>query len=826
MTDIRGAHIHITGVVQGVGFRPFVFGLATRLALRGRVRNTSAGVDIEVDGSRDALEAFVSALRAEAPPLARIDSIQVEPRIANGFAAFEIVHSEPIAGAFQPLSPDVSVCPACLREMLDPTDRRYRYPFINCTHCGPRFTIIKDIPYDRPLTTMAAFEMCPDCAAEYADPRDRRFHAQPTACPECGPQVWLVMKQDTDEGGLTRMKEEIRVHPRESASHSSLSGEEAIRQARHLLAQGKIVAVKGLGGFHLACDATNADAVAELRRRKGRVDKPFALMMPDPETVERFCEVNDTERALLQSPQRPIVLLNKRADQLISPLVAPGQRTLGVMLPYTPLHYLLMADGRWQMADGRRQTGSERSSSDAPSAIGHRLSALVMTSGNFSEEPIATDNDDALTRLAPLADAFLLHNRDIHVRCDDSVVRVLSAASVGTEAGSGAGVYPLRRSRGYAPYPVKLPFDAPPILATGAELKNTFCVTRGEYAFLSHHIGDMENYETLRSFEQGVAHFERLFRIRPEMIAYDLHPNYLATRYALDRAEREGIRAVGVQHHHAHVAACMAENGLTGERPVIGVAFDGTGYGTDGAIWGGEFLVADTRGFERAAHLAYARLPGGDAATRHPYRTALSCLRQAGIEWSNDLPPVEAAGERLLSAINHQLCTGLNAPPTSSMGRLFDAVASIAGVRQTVNYEGQAAIELEALVDATERGTYTFEIIDHQDDGTHGPRLLSATPVVRAVVDDVRAGVPPSIIAARFHNGLAQLILDVCSRIRDERSLNEVALSGGVFQNITLLTHTLDRLSQAGFVVYIHHLVPPNDGGLALGQAAIAAAHC
>ncbi|HLF28712.1 MAG TPA: carbamoyltransferase HypF [Anaerolineae bacterium] len=809
MSELHGAHIHITGIVQGVGFRPFVYGLATRLALAGWVRNTSAGVDIEIDGTPAALAAFVESLRAQAPPLAHIDTLQVEPREPNGFAAFEIFHSESWPDASQPIAPDVGICPDCLRELFDPADRRYHYSFINCTNCGPRFTIIKDLPYDRPYTTMAPFEMCPDCAAEYADPLNRRFHAQPVACPKCGPQVWLVRKSDTDQHGQTPLEEAVSMYPCLSVSSDSVVGNTAILEARRLLAQGKIVAIKGLGGFHLACDATNDAAVAELRRRKGRVDKALALMLPDLETIEQFCAVNTAERALLQSSQRPIVLLNKPANQstnqpTISLHVAPGQATLGVMLPYTPLHYLLFDEG-WM-------TDDESSSSVI------RLSSLVMTSGNFSEEPIATDNDDALERLAPLADAFLLHNRDIHIRCDDSVVRVSSEQSSLLTAHCSLPTLFLRRSRGYAPYPVRLPLAGPPALATGAELKNTFCVTRDAYAFVSHHIGDMENYETLRSFEAGVAHFERLFRIQPEVIAHDLHPNYLATRYALERAERAGLRAIGVQHHHAHIAACLVENGLSGEQPVIGVAFDGTGYGSDGAIWGGEFLIADYARFERSAHLAYAPLPGGDAATRNPYRMALSYLRSAGLEWTNDLAPVATASLAERAAIARQLESGLNAPLTSSLGRLFDAVASLAGVRQAVNYEGQAAIELEALADKNENGYYGFEI-----DGAPGERCsVSVAPVIRAVVKDVRAGVPAPIISARFHTGIANMVRDVCVLIRDARGLNEVALSGGVFQNVTLLTATLKRLHTAGFTVYTHRLVPPNDGGLALGQAAIA----
>lgn len=794
--SLIGKRIHITGVVQGVGFRPFVYGLAVRYGLLGWVCNTSAGVDIEVDGPGDVLDQFVTALSAEAPPLAKIDSIEVTNLHSNGFTAFEIRHSVARPDDFMPISPDIALCDDCRRELLDPADRRYLYPFTNCTNCGPRFTIIKDIPYDRPFTTMADFVLCDDCAKEYADPLNRRFHAQPVACPKCGPKVWLVDKETGKQG--------------ESANQRISAS--AIDQVRDLLAQGQSVAIKGLGGFHLACDATNDEAVKTLRERKGRVDKPFALMAASIAAIETFCEVTPEERQLLESREKPIVLLKRRVAPpaiashpsttqqagaallrtLISEYVAPGQTTLGVMLPYTPLHELLLTNN-----------------AQLPVTHHYLPIALVMTSGNYSEEPIATANDDAVNRLSSLADAFLLHDRDIHVRCDDSVVRVFEGQEL-----------PIRRSRGYAPYPVKLPFAVPPILAAGGELKNTFCVTRDNYAFLSHHIGDLENFETLKSFEDGVAHFERLFRIKPEVVAYDLHPDYLATRYALDRAEKQGLRPIGVQHHHAHIAACMAENGLSGEQPVIGVAFDGTGYGTDGAIWGGEFLIADYRGFERAAYLDYVPLPGGDAATKNVYRIALSYLQQAGIAWTDDLAPVDyalrsAQYSDTLGILAHQIQARVNSPLTSSMGRLFDAVASICGVRQTVNYEGQAAIEFEALADVNERGAYEFVLSNDY--------RVSAANVMRAVVADVRSGVPTPAISARFHNGLAVMVRSVCESIRDRHGLNEVALSGGVWQNVTLLGKTLTQLRAAGFTVYAHRLVPPNDGGIALGQAVIAA---
>jgi hydrogenase maturation protein HypF len=756
VSDLKGARIYIGGIVQGVGFRPFVYNLANRLAVTGWVRNTSAGVDIEVDGSEEALAAFVDALQREAPPLARIDEMRVDERVPNGFPTFEIIHSKAVAEAFQPISPDVSLCSDCLRELLDPKDRRYRYPFINCTNCGPRFSIIKDIPYDRPNTTMASFEMCAECAMEYQDPHDRRFHAQPVACSVCGPQIWL-----------------------ESAGDHLAERAEALEAARNLLKEGAVVAVKGLGGFHLACDASNSDAVSLLRRRKLRVDKPFAVMMPDLETVETHCLLSETERALLSSRERPIVILKRRLESNIAQEVAPKQDTLGVLLPYTPLHVLLL-----EAEPGFPQ-------------------ALVMTSGNLSEEPIATDNDDARARLADLTDAFLMHDRGIHTRCDDPVVRTFNGE-----------VYPLRRGRGYAPFPVKLRWEAPPILAVGAELKNTFCLTRGRYAFLSHHIGDLENYETLNSFEEGVTHFERLFRVQLEGIAYDLHPDYLATRYALDRAEAEGLPLVGVQHHHAHVAACMAEHGLDGQQPVIGVSFDGTGYGDDGAIWGGEFLLADFHGYERSFHLRYVPMPGGDAAVRQPWRLALAWLAQADLDWDADLPPVQAADVEAHQILRRQLEMGLNAPPTSSLGRLFDAVSALAGVRQEVNYEAQAAIELEAAVDVNERGAYSFEI---------GEREIDPLPVIRAIIDDLHSGAAVGCIAARFHNGVSDMVDHVCRRMRDHYGVNEVILSGGVWQNMILLARAVRQLRQADFNVYLHHQVPPNDGGLALGQAAIAA---
>ncbi|HSG45667.1 MAG TPA: carbamoyltransferase HypF [Anaerolineales bacterium] len=758
-------HIHVTGVVQGVGFRPFVYGLATRLRLQGWVCNTSAGVEIQIEGPERSVTSFVDALSSEAPPLARIDQITAEDVPVDGFTSFDIRHSTAIEGAFQPISPDVAICTDCERELFDPKDHRYLYPFINCTNCGPRFTIIKDLPYDRPATTMAEFPLCEYCRKEYEDPLNRRFHAQPVACPVCGP---IVQLRNSSTNNSTLSSIDLRLP--------------AILNARKRLREGKILAVKGLGGFHLACDARNAKAVKELRRRKGRVGKPFALMMADKKTVERYCELNEAEHALLTNKDKPIVLLAKRASAGLSDELAPGMNTLGIMLPYTPLHHLLL-----------NQTDPTLGREPAPPV-------LVMTSGNFSEEPIATDNQDALERLASLADSFLIHNRDIHVRCDDSVVRVDNQESTTF----------LRRSRGYAPYPVQLPFDIKPILAVGGELKNTFCLTRDRYAFLSHHIGDMENAEVYESFAQGVEHLSRLFRIEPELIAYDLHPDYYTTKYAKKITD---IPRVAVQHHHAHIAACMADNGLD-ERQVIGLSFDGTGYGTDGKIWGGEVLLASYADFERVAHLEYLPLPGGDAATRNPWRIAIGYAEALGLE-IDELPFINSLGKESIDIVRQQVQRKLNTPETSSMGRLFDAVAALTGIRNEVTYEAQAAMELEVLskLALNAANPYPFEI---EDD------VIRIGELLKHVIKDVRKNESTSMIGARFHHTVCKMAVDVCKRVREKTDINEVALSGGVWQNQVLLDLTRSALSNEDFVVYIHQLTPANDGGLALGQAVIA----
>ena len=767
---MESRHISVTGVVQGVGFRPYVYGLATGLDLGGWVCNTSGGVEIHVEGPDSNIEAFIRALPAQNPPLSLIDHVQVATVPVEGFSTFDIRHSTVIEGAFQPVSADVALCADCARELFDPGDRRYLYPFINCTNCGPRFTIIRDLPYDRPQTTMAGFPLCAACAEEYRDPRARRFHAQPVACPECGPRVWLAS----------------------DARQPAPVDRAAILEARRLLRQGLIVAVKGLGGFHLACDAANPGAVQELRRRKGRAEKPFAVMAADLGTAESFCLLEDSERALLSGHEKPIALLRRRPEATLPDSLAPGLDSLGVMLPYTPLHYLLL-----------NQHDPVLMAEPVPQL-------LVMTSGNFSEEPIATQNQAAQTTLAPLADAFLLHDREIHVRCDDSVVRVDPLP----EGGGGRTVY-LRRSRGYAPYPVHLPFETRPTLAVGGQLKNAFCLTREKYAFLSQHIGEMENAETCESFEQAVDHLSHLFRVRPEIIACDMHPAYFTTGWA--HHSSSGLLPVPVQHHHAHIAACMADNGLE-DRQVIGLAFDGTGYGTDGAIWGGETLIASYSGFERAAHLEYLPLPGGDAATRHPWRIAVGYASALGLDM-DDLPFMRVLDPKAVAIVRQQVEKQINAPLTSSMGRLFDAIACLAGVRTDVTYEAQAAMELEVLSRpyVAEARPFPF-VLEGREDG----EIIRLGVLLRAVIDSLRRGEPAGGIGARFHKTVSAIALLTCQRIRERTGLDEVALSGGVWQNQVLRDLASLELRRAGFVVYFHRQAPANDGGLALGQAAVA----
>jgi hydrogenase maturation protein HypF len=748
VTPIRTA-IRVEGIVQGVGFRPYVYTLATGLGLGGFVGNDVDGVFVEVEGPSAAVTEFLRKLERDPPPLARIERVTARPITPNGDTSFAIAASGPVTQARRTLvSADTATCADCLRELADPDDRRYRYPFINCTNCGPRFTIVRDVPYDRPFTTMAPFAMCPACEAEYHDPADRRFHAQPTCCPACGPRLTL-----RDQAGIT------------------LSGD-PLSTAAQLLKEGRVLAVKGLGGYHLAVDAACQPAAAALRARKHREDKPFAVLAADLTQARELVEVDEAAAGLLSSPARPIVLLRRRPGAAVAPATAPGNRSLGVMLPYTPLHHLLVR------------------------ALGR---PMVLTSGNVSDEPIAYRDDDALARLTPIADAFLTHDRAIYIRTDDSVARTFRARPM-----------LIRRSRGYVPEPVTAGVGFPrPVLACGAELKNTFCLAQGRRAFLSHHIGDLENAETLRSFTEGIEHFRRLFDIDPQVVVHDLHPEYLSTKYALDL---DGVDLHGVQHHHAHIASCLADNGADG--PVIGVAFDGTGYGTDGTIWGGEFLVAGLAGFERGGHLIPVPMPGGAAAIRQPWRMAAAYLGPAAPETLD----VRRRNADRWAAVTAMAAKGVNAPLTSSAGRLFDAAAALLGVRDTINYEGQAAIELEQLADPAESGAYPAAVV------AGAPFQIRAADLLTALISDLTAGVRAPVIAARFHHGVAAAIEAGCVLLRERHGLDTVALSGGVFQNMLLLHVTAARLEARGFRVLTHSRVPCNDGGISLGQAVIAAA--
>lgn len=744
--------IIIEGIVQGVGFRPFIHQLAARFGLAGSVCNDSRGVTIEVEGEESLLPQFVAAINSEKPPLSFIQSVVVQSLAVRGTAGFEILQSNLDEARCAQVSPDTFVCDDCLHELFDCDDRRYRYPFINCTNCGPRYTIVTGIPYDRALTTMADFSLCADCRAEYDDPSSRRFHAQPNACPACGPQLQLL-----DTEGQT------------------LALDDPLAEALRRLKQGQILAIKGLGGYHLAVDAGNQNAVRELRRRKQRDEKPFALMARDLAAVRRLALVGEDEARLLQGVERPIVLLQKKPDNSLAESIAPANRYLGVMLPYTPLHHLLLQDD---------------------------FRALVMTSANLSDEPIAFEDVEARQRLASVADAFLIHTRRIHTRTDDSIARVMAGRPL-----------LLRRSRGYVPRAVALPGEGRSVLAVGAELKNTVCLTRGGRAFLSQHVGDLQNLEVYDSFKKTINHLQSILEIRPELLAHDLHPDYDSTRYAL---EESGLPTVAVQHHHAHLASCLAEHGV--EAPAIGVIFDGVGYGTDGHIWGGEFLVGDLHSYERVGHFRYQPMPGGDLATREPWRMALSYLQTAYAEIPFDSPAFNGIPAADLRLVDRAASRGINAPLSSSCGRLFDAVAAILGLRQRVSYEGQAALELEMLADPHANQVLPYEL------GNEGRQIIfDPSSLIRNIYEQQKQRVNPALLAGQFHASLAEMILDVCQELRSRTSLTRVVLSGGVFQNCLLTTLTLERLERSGFEVLTHSLVPPNDGGLALGQAAVAA---
>lgn len=749
--------IHVHGIVQGVGFRPYVFQLARLHELNGTVRNRSNGVEIEISGSSQAVDAFIQDLPLKAPPLARIVRIEVQQMPFLPFDSFRIERSVADQSRKTLIAPDVCTCSDCLRELFDPNDRRFRYPFINCTNCGPRYTIIRDIPYDRKNTTMASFTMCDRCLAEYEDPGNRRFHAQPNACWECGPQVWL-----------------------ESASGNTIAhGDQAVRELVGLLSDGAIAAIKGLGGFHLAVSATDETAVDRLRSRKVREEKPFAVMFPDLDTVKSFCLVNELEAAHITSPERPIVLLRRtfasRAPDMASG-VAPNNRFLGAFLPYSPLHYLLFCGSPYQ--------------------------ALVLTSGNRSDEPIVTKNEEAKERLSEIADFFLFHDRDIYMRCDDSVTRVLHHKP-----------RPVRRARGYVPVPVFMKEEGPSVLGVGAELKNTVCLTRGEEAFVSQHIGDLENLETLRSFELSIAHLQKILEIQPRCISHDMHPDYLSTQWTLTRHD---VPRLAVQHHHAHIASVVAEQHISG--PVLGLAMDGTGYGPDGTIWGGEVLLVEDYRFKRLGHFVHLPMPGGAQAIKEPWRMGLSVLWKLDPDhfrekysdflrrWPKEKIPV----------ITQMLRQNINRPLTSSCGRLFDAVSSLLGLRNRISYEGQAAIELEQTI-LDDDTAYPGRI--YKDGGLW---IMDSLTMIPSLLEDVGTGVGAGIIAARFHNGIVSLLSDAAELIAREMNLDQVALSGGVFQNAYLLERLEPELRKRGLRVFTHVHLPSNDACIALGQAYVA----
>jgi hydrogenase maturation protein HypF len=790
-TGERGRRVRarVEGTVQGVGFRPFVYRLARDLGLGGFVLNDSHGVLLEVEGAQAAVNHLVARLSSEAPALARVERVRTEEIAATGAAtAFVILASASDGEADALVSPDSATCADCLAELFDPSDRRHRYPFVNCTNCGPRFTIVRGVPYDRPLTTMAGFEMCTRCRAEYEDPLDRRFHAQPNACPDCGPTARLV-----DAGGR--------------AVGEGGDGEDAVAGAARALLDGAIVAVKGVGGFHLACRADDERAVGALRDRKHREEKPFALMVADLAAARELVELGAAEEELLCDVARPIVLAPRRADaRMAAAAVAPRSPELGVMLAYSPLHNLLLADAGV---------------------------ALVMTSANVSDEPIAYRDDDALERLATIAELFLVHDRPIHTRTDDSVVRAVAAAPGGERR-----PLMLRRSRGYVPAALTLPVACDrPLLACGAELKSTFCLAKGDRAWVGHHIGDLGNLETLTSFREGIDHFERLFAVEPVAVAHDLHPDYLSTRYALE--DRADLEPVGVQHHHAHLAACLAEHGREG--PAIGAIYDGTGLGSDGTVWGGELLVGGLEGFERAGHMWPVRMPGGERAIREPWRMACAWLAQALDEDQPGVPAslaseVDPATWARVAELAH---SGLASPVTTSAGRLFDAVAALCGVGARVTYEGQAAIELEALADRSERGAYPLDLVAAPGAPTlvdtpngpapasapNGPALvLDPRETVRAVAADVGAGVEAPVVSARFHHALADATAEALATVAEARGVATAVLSGGVFANRLLLEGTVARLRRTGLEVLVPERLPPGDGGISYGQAAVAAA--
>ncbi len=746
--------IHIKGVVQGVGFRPFVYTVAKELNVKGWVRNSSAGVDIVASGTLSNLDNLLNKLEFSPPPLAKIDHIQWSDITPQDFPDFTILPSKIIPGEFIPISPDIAICEDCQRELFDPQDHRYRYPFINCTNCGPRLTIIEDIPYDRPKTTMAHFPMCGICKEDYEDPLNRRFHAQPIACSDCGPKMWFQ-----EPGGIKTFHED------------------GLQKARDFLRNGKIIAIKGLGGFHLACDATNPIAVENLRNRKKRSQKPFAVMGFNIASIVKYCDINEQEKKLILSKEKPIVIVNKRSESGLPDQLSPGRHTLGVMLPYTPLHLLLLEP-----------------SQDFPDLF-------VMTSGNISEEPITYENVEGLDRLDDIADGFLLHDRDIYLRVDDSVISNLDGLP-----------YFFRRARGYAPQSIMFPDSETMNLAVGAELKNTFCLTKHQYAFVSHHIGDLKNFETYQAFTESIDHYARIFNIQPQRVACDLHPEYLSSKFAAEYAQQKNIPLVKIQHHHAHLAACLAENHYFNDEPVIGMIFDGTGYGTDGNIWGGEVLLGNIRDYQRVFHLKEMPLPGGDHAVLNPYRIAIAYLLKNNIAIDKNLAPIAATTKDEMALITKQIASNVNVPLTTSMGRLFDAVASLIGLRQSITYEAQAAIELEQSIQSKTDQSYVFQILDGQ---------IGIKSLLEELISDILINTPVGILAEKFHNSVVDLVLILASKLYESHKINTVALSGGVWQNQYLLKKTIIKLKENGFNILYHRQVPANDGGISLGQAAI-----
>lgn len=749
-------NIIIKGIVQGVGFRPFIHKLVQNYNLSGWVLNSNQGVEIDIEGEMEELNSFVSDIKDKLPPLARIEKIEVNQLHLIGYKGFSIKKSiTKEENGFVLVSPDISICEDCLQELFDPRNRRFHYPFINCTNCGPRFTIIKDIPYDRGKTTMRVFEMCPQCQSEYENIEDRRYHAQPNACAECGPQVFLYQNK------------------------RKLENVDPVKEAVKLLKDGKIGAIKGLGGFHLACDATNNEVVTKLRLLKNREAKPFAIMSFNLEKIKQYCKLGKKEEKWLINRARPIVLLKKKEDSLISSLVAPRNNYLGVMLPYTPLHCLLLKDN---------------------------FTALIMTSGNIADQPIIGDNQEALEKLDGIADFFLLYNRDIFNRCDDSVVKIVNDGNVF-----------FRRSRGYVPYPIILDFKLKEVLALGGELKNTISFSKENYVFLSQYLGDLKSIETLNFLKESIKNLEKIFRVNPETIACDLHPDYLSTQFAEEIGAKKGLKVVKVQHHHAHIVSCMAENNI--KEKVMGVAYDGTGYGDDGKIWGGEFLLCDLKKYFRVGHFKYYPLPGGDKAIAEPWRMAYSYLysiygpkaKTLDIDFNHRMDYDK------LSIIEKMIDKNINSPLTSSCGRLFDAASSLIGIRDEINYEGQAAMELESLCASGIKERYKFCIYKEGKEFIIDPKEIFVD-----IIEDLKKGIDKKVMAAKFHNTVAEFTLNLCGKIRENNGINKIALSGGVFQNRYLTEKIISLLERDNFRVYTQRKVPPNDGGISLGQAVVA----